>query len=240
MQNTTSIALSRLTAQQRAMDVTATNIANAATPGFRGGRTLFTDWLVKAEGGEKIAFTQDRSTYRDTSPGPLTHTGNTLDLALGGDGYFTVATPNGPRLTRGGHFELDGQGGIVDGLGNALLDTKGSPLRLATADTQITVAPDGTISSENGRIGRIGVVKPDDEMRLRSEGGRLFLADGPTQPVANPKIRQGAIENSNVQPALELTRMMNELREFQFASQFVQSESERQQSAIDKLTQKRM
>jgi flagellar basal-body rod protein FlgF len=239
MQNTTTIALSRLTAQQRAMDVTAANIANASTPGYRGGRTLFSDWLVRTPGGDKIAFTQDRATYRDTAQGPLSHTGNVLDIALLGPGYLTVATPAGPRLSRGGHFELNAQGGIIDGTGNALLDTKGSPLRITTADTQITIAGDGTVSSENGRIGRIGVVKPDDEMRLRSEGGRLFFADGPTQPVTNPKLSQGVIENSNIQPALELTRMMNALREFQFASELIQSESERQQGAIDKLTQKR-
>ena len=239
MQNTTTIALSRLTAQQRAMDVTATNIANASTPGYRSARTLVTDWLVRADGGQQIAYTQDRATYRDNAPGPLVHTGNALDLALSGDGYLTVATPNGPRLSRGGHFELDAQGGIIDGQGHALLDTAGSPLRIATADTHLTIASDGTLSSENGRIGRIGVVKPDDDLRLRSEGGRLFISDAPTQQVAQPRITQGVIENSNVQPALELTRMMNALREFQFASEFVRSEAERQQGAIDKLTQKR-
>lgn len=240
MQNTTTIALSRLTAQQRAMDVTATNIANASTPGYRGARTLFTDWLVRSEGGQQIAYTQDRATYRDNAQGPLTHTGNALDLALSGEGYLTVGTANGPRLMRGGHFELDAQGAIIDGQGNALLDTAGSPLRISTADTQLTIASDGTLSSENGRIGRIGVVQPDDERHLRSEGGRLFISDGPTQQVARPKVSQGVIENSNVQPALELTRMMNALREFQFASEFVRTESERQQGAIDKLTQKRI
>lgn len=240
MQNTTSIALSRLTAQQRAMDVTATNIANAGTPGYRGARILFSDWLMRAEQGDKIAFTQDRATYRDTSQGPINHTNNPLDIAIAGDGYFTVDTPRGPRLTRGGHFELNGDGGIIDGQGNQLLDTAGNPLRLATADTHVTISPDGTISSENGRIGRIGVVRPDDEMKLRSEGGRLFISDSPTTAVATPKLLQGAIEASNVQPALELTRMMSALREFQFASQFVDGESERQRNAIDKITQKRM
>jgi flagellar basal-body rod protein FlgF len=67
----------------------------------------------------------------------------------------------------------------------------------------------------------------------------LLASDSPTQPVAAPKILQGSIENSNVQPTLELTRMMNDLREFQFTSQFIQAEADRQQSAIDKILQKR-
>lgn len=239
MDNSTSIALSRLTAQERTMDVIATNIANAGTPGFRAERMMFSDWLQKAGGGQTIAYTQDRATYYDTTPGPLTHTSNPLDLALGTEGYFTVATPQGPRLTRAGHFTIDANSAIADEQGNQLLDTSGAPIRLTGTDSKLTVAADGTISSENGRIGRIGVVRPDDPLKLKPEGGRLFRAETPTSQVAAPKLIQGAIENSNIQPAIELTRMMNQLREFEFTTQFVQAESERQQGAIDKLTQKR-
>lgn len=245
MDNTTTIALSRLVAQQRALDVTATNIANASTPGFRAERMLFTDWLVKQTapgqppGASEMAFTQDRATYRDTQPGTLTHTANPLDLAIGGiDGYFTVRTPNGPRLTRAGHFSLSATGQIVDDSGNPLLDTAGQPIQVATADTNLTVAADGTLNSENGQIGKIGVVTPADPQKLQAEGGRLFNATSTTtSPVATPKLIQGAIEDSNVVPTLELTRMMNDLREFQFVSQFIQGEADRQQSVIDKLTQ---
>jgi flagellar basal-body rod protein FlgF len=239
MDNTTSIALSRLTAQERAMDVVATNIANTGTPGFRAERLLFSDWLVRSAGGESIAYTQDRATYRDSAAGPLTHTENPLDLAIGSEGYFSVATSQGPRLTRPGHFALDGAGNIVDEQGNQLLDTGGQPIRLAPSDTKLTIASDGTLSSENGRIARIGVVAPQDPLKLKAEGGRLFSADTPTTQVTQPKVIQGAIEGSNVQPALELTRMMNQLREFEFTSQFVQAEAEREQGAIDKITQKR-
>lgn len=116
MQNITSIALSRMTAQQRSMDVTAGNIANANTPGYRAERMVFSDFLVRnrgrdvPRGAETVTFTQDRASYRDQAAGPLTHTSNPLDIALGGDGYFTVETPAGPRLTRAGHFELNAEG----------------------------------------------------------------------------------------------------------------------------------
>lgn len=245
MQNTTTIALSRMTAQQRAMDVTANNIANVNTPGYRAERLLFADFLVKASprglpsGAQTIVLPQDRASYRDTQQGAITQTANPLDLALSGDGYFTVQTPRGPRLTRAGHFELSPTGGIVDSLGNALLDTAGRPLQVATADTNITITADGTISSENGKIGRIGVVQPADPYKLKAEGGRLYRTDEPPVPVERPKMIQGAIETSNIAPTVELTRMMRELREFEFTSKMIQTEADRQQNAIDKLTQKR-
>ncbi len=245
METATYVATSRLVAQQRAMDVLGDNIANSGTPGFKAERVLFSDWLARQQGaqpprgGRTIAYTQDRATYRELEPGSVSHTGNPLDVAITGDGFFTVSAPQGPRLTRAGKFALMPDGTIADGAGNALLDTNGKPLKIAQADTRITIAGDGTISSQNGQIGKIGIVKPADPRRLQTEGGRLARADTPTTPVATPKIVQGAVEESNVQPIVEMTRMMTGLREFQFVSQFVQGESDRQQSAIDKILTRR-
>lgn len=236
----TAIALSRLSAQQRAMDVTATNIANAGTPGYQAERTVFADWLSHTRSGQTIAFTQDRATWRDTTQGALSQTGNPLDVALSGAGYFSVQTDQGIRLTRAGHFSLSAGGALTDGLGNAVLDSNGRPIQFAPADTGITIAGDGTISSNNGQIGRLGVVSVAEPHKLMAEGGRLLNAEGTTTtPLASPSLTQGALEGSNIQPTLELTRMMADLREFQFTSQFIQAEADRQQGAIDKITQQR-
>jgi len=242
MENPTSIVLSRLMAQSRAMDVTATNIANSSTPGFRAGRMLFSTWLVtepnKVE--PKNAFVQDRATYHERDPGPMTHTANPLDLALADpNGFFSVQTANGPRLTRAGHFTLSATGGVVDEAGDALLDTAGQPIALSPADRTLSIAGDGTITSENGRVGKIGVVQPTDPTLVKPEGSRLFATTSPTSPNATPRIVQGAIEGSNVQPITEITRMTADLRSFQLAAQFLQSESEREQSVIEKLAPKR-
>ncbi len=245
MENTTTIALSRLVAQQRALDVTATNIANAATPGFRAERMLFSEWLQREPtlgappGSRSESFVQDRATYRDRQPGTLRHTANPLDLALGApEGWFTVQTPRGPRLTRAGHFQLSASGAIVDEQGNALLDTSGRPLQTTPTDTRLVVAGDGTLSSENGQIGRIGVVQPDDETKLTAEGGRLFAVGSPTKPLPAAKLVAGALEDSNVQPITELDRMMTDLREFQFTTEIIQGENDRQSGAIDKIMKK--
>ena len=244
MENATTIALSRLMAQQRAIDVTATNIANAATPGFHAERMLFSAWLVRQTapgqppGAGALAYTQDRATWRDTTPGPIAHTGNALDLALGTDGFFTVQTPRGPRLTRDGHFSLNATGAIVDAQNEPLLDSAGKPIQISTADGPLSITADGTISSNNGQIGKIGVVAPTDPQQLKAEGAALFASGSPTAPVATPQVIQGAMEDSNVQPTTELASMMTALREFQFVTQFVQGEADMQQAAIDKITQK--
>jgi flagellar basal-body rod protein FlgF len=229
-----TIAASSLTARQRAMDVTADNFANANTPGYKEHRVQFSDWLSRQH-GTTIAFTQDRATWREQQAGTVSHTGNPLDVALPGDGYFTVSTPHGPRLTRDGRFGLLPDGRIGDGSGNPLLDTNGQPVRVSPADTTLTVSGDGTLSSENGQLAKIGVVTPSDPMRLTAEGGTLFRADTPTKPAIGAAVVQGAVEDSNVQPVVELTRMMDGLRQFQFVSQFVQADNDRQQQAIDRL-----
>ena len=243
MENPTYIALSRLDAQQRTMDVIAGNIANANTVGYKAQRVLFSDFLVSQDGArvppgdEILAFTQDRSTYRDQSAGSLSQTGNPLDLALGGSGYFTVQTPAGPRLTRAGRFGLLTDGTVADASGYPLLDSTGSPIQLPPGDSHIQIASDGTISGASGRIGKLGVVEVSDVNLLVPEGGKLFRSDASTRQSGQPKVVQGALEESNVQPINELTRMMQTEREFQFVSQFVQRESDRQQSTVDKITQ---
>lgn len=237
----TSLAVSRLVAQQRAMDVTANNIANANTPGYRTTRLQFSDYIdpgtgtAAPPGGRPVIYAQDRATWRETQAGAINHTGNPFDLALAGDGYFTVSTKDGPRLTRDGRFGPTPTGTLADSNGNAVLDTAGKPIQLAPTDTQVTIAGDGSVSTENGQVGKIGVVQPTDPMRLRAEGGTNFISDGPTSPVASPGIVQGALEESNVQPVMEVTRMMNDVRQFQLVSQMIQAEGDRQQSAIEKL-----
>jgi len=241
MDNSINIALSRLAVQQQAMEIVAGNLANLTSPGFRAERLVFADWLMKepgaamASGDHTLAFTQARATYRDRTEGTISQTGNPLDLALTGDGWFTVQTPNGNRLTRAGRFTLRNDGTITDESGHALLDVNNQPLRLSPADTRLTITADGSLSSENGTLGQIAVVLPNDPNRVTAEGSRLFRPDVPTSPAPSPKIVQGAVEDSNVQPISEVTRMIATERDFQFIAQFVEAEGQRKQTAIDKL-----
>ena len=234
------VAASRLVAQERAIEVTATNIANINTPGFQASRVQFSAWLNPQKSGAalpgepQIAYTQDRATWRDSEQGTLTQTGNPFDLAVRNGGYFTVATDRGPRLTRDGRFGPLPNGTIGDTAGNALLDVSGKPLQLTPGDTRITITGDGAVSSENGQLGKIGIVQAADPMKLQAEGGTLLRADTPTSQVAQPGVVQGLLEGSNVPAVLEVTRMMNDVRDFQFTTQLIQAEDDRIQSTIDK------
>lgn len=234
------VSASRLVAQERSIEVTAMNLANINTPGFQASRVQFSTWLSPQRSGAalpgepKIAYTQDRATWRDTRPGALSHTGNPFDLAVRDGGWFTVATDRGPRLTRDGRFSPLPNGTIGDNAGNALLDSTGKPIQVGQNDTQITITGDGGISSENGPLGKIGVVIPADPAKLQAEGGNLMRADTPTTQSAKPGMMQGAVEGSNVPAILEVTRMMDEMQQYQFTTQLIQAEDDRIQSTIDK------
>ncbi len=241
MQLASLVAASRLMAEQDAMAVIANNIANAETPAYQAERTQFTDWLAPppapaAEAG--IAFVADGGTWRDRTSGAFRKTGNPFDLAIGArDAWFTVRTAQGVSLTRAGSFSLSADGTIVDQNGDPLLDTNGRPITLSTNDTGISAAADGTVTSiENGVIGQIGLVRPGNPSLMTATGATLFTANGATTPVANPQLMQDVLEDSNVAPILEVTRMIEAERKFGFLAQFVQAESDRQQNAITKLT----
>ncbi len=242
------IVLSRLVAAQRATAVTANNIANAETPGFRANRPLFGTVLERQigaaapRGGERIAYAQDRATWREASPAPLQRTGNPLDIAISDpDGYFAVETPRGERFTRAGRFTLDAEGRITDPSGHALLDTNGLPLRIAPGTANIEIRGDGSVMTENGLVGRIRVVRFEDPQRLQAEGDRELAtpADMPAIPVDRPGVVQGAVEGSNVRPVLELTRLTEDMRQFQFVSQMAEREGERLSTAVERILRRR-
>lgn len=242
------IVLSRLVAQSRATAVTANNIANLDTPGFRAQRPLFGTMLerqmavVAPPGGRELAFAQDRATWRDTAPGTLARTGNPLDMAIAApEGFFAVETPRGERFTRAGRFQLNAEGQVVDLDGQPVLGADGRPIRTSPGDTRIEVMGDGTIRSENGELGRLRVVRFENPQRLTAEGDRLFAApaDMPAQPVERPGVVQGAVEGSNVRPVIELTRMTEEMRQFQMTVQMAEREGERLGTAVERILRRR-
>lgn len=240
------IVLSRMTAQLRAQAVTANNLANADTPGFRLSRPVFAEhetqqrFTQRIPGGRAVDYAWDRATWRDDAPGAITRTGNPLDVAIQGEGFFAVETIRGERYTRAGRFTIGADGRLMDQQGHAVLNDAGRPIAIAPNDTRIEVRGDGSIISENGPLGRLRVVRFDNNQTLRAEGERLFDAAGQQpQPIARPAVMQGAVEGSNVQPVIEITRMMAEVREFQMATQFADREGERLSTAIDRILRRR-
>lgn len=238
------IALSRLAAQQRSIDTISLNLANANTPGFKAGRMMFDDWVARGAGlarpgARDVHYVQDRATYRDHANGRMTRTDNPLDISIGGDGFFVIDTPRGERYTRSGRFTLAPDGRVTTSEGYALMNVENRPIVVTEQDTRLTLAADGSLASENGELGRIRIVRFDDLNRLRPEGEVLFAADTPPRAAETPRVVQGMVEESNVEPVMEMTRLMAEVREFQFITQFVEREGERQTNMIDRLLRRR-
>lgn len=241
MENPTTLILSRMITQSRVMDVIANNIANASTPGYQSLHVQSGTWLDRQQnvsappGGQSLIYTQSLGTWRDGRAGPISRTGNPLDLALAGQGYFTVQTASGTRLTRDGRFGLLPDGSIADANGDKLLSATGQPITIPPGSGSISIAGDGSISTSAGLLGQIGVVNVSDPQALQDAGDNLLIANTPTTQATNPQIIQGAVEGSNVQPVLEITHMMANALQFQMISQFVQAESTRQQNAMSQI-----
>jgi flagellar basal-body rod protein FlgF len=240
------ILLSRLSLQERATQALAHNIANADTPGFRAMRPVFGQVMVNLRGAgampgdSTMSFPQDRATWRDMAPGSLQTTGNKLDLAIDGEGFFVIDTPKGERYTRAGRFSIGANGRLVDQEGNAVLDSRNRPISFSAQDTQIEITKSGTIQSENGEIARLQVVRFEKPQNLLGEGNRLFDANNEAPvPIQRPKVVQGALEGSNVSPILEMTRLTAEMREFQYASNFTEREGERISNAVERIMRRR-
>src|SRR6202008_3136826 len=153
MENTLLIGLSRQVTLERQMDVIANNVANVNTNGFKADRSLFQEYLMPtarednfaAGRDRRLSHVVDRATFKDFAQGSPDPTRNPLDVAISGDGFFTVQTPQGERFTRDGGFQINTQGQLVNSSGHPVLGT-GGPIVFQQTDKQIQIAQDGTVT----------------------------------------------------------------------------------------------
>jgi flagellar basal-body rod protein FlgF len=246
MENPSYIALSQQMALRRQMDVIATNLANVSTPAFKAERILFSELVAgkapypgTTTGATRpgLSFVKELGMLRDTADGGMTQTGNTLDLAISGSGYFAVETPSGTRYTRQGAFRLDQDGRIVTADGYPLLDAQNRPISIRPGETRIEISAKGAVTTESGEVGRLQIAQFEDEQALRKVGAGLYETDQELDP-ANPttEIRQGMIESSNVKAVTEVTSMIEIMRRYQSAQKIIDSEHDLQRRAIERLS----
>ena len=155
-----------------------------------------------------------------------------LDLAIEGDGYFPVETPNGIRLARAGAFNVDSSGDIVSSDGHRVLDIVGAPITVPAGEADVKVAADGTISLGDQLLGKIGVVEPEAGANLQREAGVLFKTDAALTPAPNGLVLQGHLEGSNVDAISQLTRMIEVQRAYELGASFLEAEDERVRQAM--------
>jgi flagellar basal-body rod protein FlgF len=198
------------------MDTIASNLANATTPGFRADGVKF-DSLLSTTDGRNIAYPDVAQDYISTRYGSLSPTGNTLDFAVRGNGWFSYDSPDGPVYSRDGRVQMGVDGQLRNVSGYPLLDVSGAPIQLDPTAGPIAVAGDGMITQRSRQVGAIGLFKFDDGAPLNRYDNSSVTSTSPAQPVLDfvaNGVLQGHVENSNVDPVREITRMIEVQRAF--------------------------
>jgi len=236
MENTIYIALSRQATLRQQMDVTANNLANMNTSGYKAQRMLFLEYVERPDRrGDRMSFVQDFGTMRNMNAGPINVTQNPLDVALRGEGYFTVETFAGPRYTRAGSFQLNNDRELVDRNGLPVLDDQDNRIIIPADATDIRITGDGSVMNGQQAIARLKVVRFADDQRMLEMGGGLYDTEQQPEIMDRPQVVQGAIEGSNVIPVIEMTQMIEVSRQYASAQRMAESEHERQRTMIRQL-----
>ncbi len=233
MDNASYTTLTRQSGLMREMQTLANNIANASTTGFRAEEVMFSEH-VKSLGPGATSLSMASAAVRDTvmTQGTLSQTGGTFDLAIEGEGFFLIETPNGQRLTRAGSFTPNQNGDLVTADGYPVLDAGGAPVFVPQGLGTVGIGADGTISAGGQPIGQIGLVIPVDPNTMVRESGVMFDAQGGFDAAPDGRMLQGFLEDSNVNPILQVSRMIEVQRAYELGQSFLDKEDERIRSVI--------
>lgn len=237
MDNAIYATLTRQSGLMREMRTVANNIANANTTGFRREGVVFSEYMVSLDrSGETLAMANGRGRMLDLRAGGMTRTNGDFDLAIEGEGFLMVQTPDGNRLTRAGAFMTNAEGELVNPDGFQLLDDGQAPIVIPAGMRSIGIGTDGTVSADGSPVGRIGLFRAPDLAGLRHEAGTLFDPGTNPEPQEEARLRQGFLEDSNVDPVTEIARMIEVQRAYELGQSFLDQEDQRIRQAITSLT----
>lgn len=241
MENALLIGLSRQMALKNRMDVIANNMANVNTAGYKSDQLVFEEYLMPvaditdAPGADgQLSYVYDAGIVRSFTAGSIEKSGNELDVAISGDGWLSVDSPEGPRYTRNGQLKIDNQGTLVTSEGLPVLG-EGGPITFEPGNSNIVIADDGTISTNQGIKGKLAIVRFENPASLTKEGHSIYSSSDTPEADFESRVMQGFVEKSNVQPVLELTRLIETVRAYTSTSQTLQKTSELRNEAINQL-----
>ena len=242
MDNALYVGLSRQMVLRHELDIVANNIANTDTTGFKVEslmeKTNPAFPAVTLQGPRPVKFVDESGVARDFGQGGLRRTDAPLDLAIEGQGFFQVSSPSGPRFTRDGRFRLDDNGRLVTEGGLPVMDDGGGEITLDPQQGVITVSKDGVITQGTTRVGKVGVFTFQTLSTLEKAGDNLYRNTSNQQPQAageDVRVRQGMLENSNVQPIREITRMIEVSRAYEQMAKMMDSTAELSKSAVQRM-----
>ncbi|OAQ20479.1 flagellar basal-body rod protein FlgF [Thermosulfurimonas dismutans] len=221
---------------ERRLAVTTNNLANVDTPGFKREALSFREVFMRKIGPRYQRIFKETTQRTIFEQGELEPTGNPLDLAIVGEGFFKVQTPQGIAYTRAGNFRIDRDRRLVTPEGYPVL-ANGAPVivdpglargGLITLPTEkFLIYEDGTISVDGTTVARLDIVTFDDLSKLRKLGQNLFVAEGVREvPAEDFQLRQGYLEKSNVNPLTEIVSLIEIHREFEAVQKALKASDE--------------
>ncbi|MBM2575684.1 flagellar hook basal-body protein [Jannaschia sp. Os4] len=242
MDGITHVALSSATAMERALGVTANNVANANTDGYRAERVSFASHVAaaRAQDGTPTAYVLDTGSWVDERSGPLVRTGNPLDVALSGPAAFAYSLPDGQvAYGRDGRLTIGPDGTLSTAAGIPVLDDGGGRIEVPGEGGSVSISGDGTISMDGlGEIARLGLHDMSDLQSYVRVGDGMFVPpDGRAPPPSEQgtTIVQGSVEGSNVAPVLEMTRLVEIQRAYERASTVMTTHDDLSRDAVRRL-----
>jgi len=238
MDNAIYVGVSRQIILEREMDITANNLANVDTVGFKFESMISNDDPVTmptlGQPPTSVSFVAGVGVARDFTEGSLVQTGSPLDVAIEGRGFFQINTPSGPRYTRDGRFRVDATGTIVDkdgdqvdGGGSIVLDPKKGP---------VAISATGDVSQSGQNVGKITMVNFESLSALSKDGANLYRNDSNLTPTtATASMRQGFLEQSNVDPVRQITRLIEVSRAYDSMSNMLSATDDLSTAAVQRL-----
>lgn len=240
MQDSLYVALSSQIALERRLNTIADNVANASTVGFRATGVKFED-VVSGAGAKSVAFTSSGDTFLSNASGAIKQTGNPFDFAVQGDAWFGIETPVGTVMTRDGRFSMNDLGELVSVEGYPVLDAGGAPIQLDPRGGPPKAGADGSLRQGDQLAGVIGLFNFDPGPNFIRYGNSGVVPQTTPQPVVDRRdvgVAQGYMEQSNVNPVLEMTRLIQVQRAFENISAMMRQTGSSVDEAIKTLGSK--
>ncbi len=237
MQSGIYVALSSQMALDKRLTTIADNVANTGTVGFRATGVKFED-IVSGLGDKSVSFASAGDTYLSTHTGPLRETGNPFDFAIRGDAWFAIETPQGPVMTRDGRFTMLDTGDLVSVEGYPVLDAGGAPIQLDPQAGPPEAGVDGTLHQNGRLVAAVGLFEFQPGVNFTRYGNSGIVPFGAPEPVVDrldAGVVQGFVEDSNVNPVLEITRLIQVQRAFEHVSALIRDSEQALDQAISTL-----
>lgn len=240
MQDSLYVALSSQIALERRLDTIADNVANASTIGFRATGVKFED-VVSGTGPKSVSFASSGNTYLSNAHGSMTETGNPFDFAIQGDAWFAIETPVGTVMTRDGRFSMNDAGELMSIEGHPVLDSGGAPIQLDPRNGPPKAGADGSLRQGDQLVGAIGLYDFDPGQNFVRYGNSGIVPARTPEPVTDRSdvgVAQGFLEESNVNPVLEMTRLIMVQRAFENTAALIRQANTTTDDAIKTLGSK--